>query len=95
MIRKSTKFNVGHYCGEMGQDFWDARRWQREFDNKDVHCSVPWFLLSCVGLLHFFVVIYLPSVVFYDTKLVTSALKVIFCATGAWTLMGTFFFRFS
>lgn len=36
MIRNQTNFQVGHYCGEMGQDFWDARRWQREFESKQV-----------------------------------------------------------
>ncbi|KAL5989061.1 Dicer-like protein 1 [Asimina triloba] len=34
VIRERTGFKVGHYCGEMGQDFWDARRWQREFESK-------------------------------------------------------------
>ncbi|KAE8660545.1 Endoribonuclease Dicer-like protein 1 [Hibiscus syriacus] len=34
VIRERTGFQVGHYCGEMGQDFWDARRWQREFETK-------------------------------------------------------------
>ncbi|MCD9639811.1 hypothetical protein HAX54_024554 [Datura stramonium] len=29
VIREQTGYKVGHYCGEMGQDFWDARRWQR------------------------------------------------------------------
>ncbi|PON97185.1 Helicase/UvrB, N-terminal [Trema orientale] len=33
-IRERTGYQVGHYCGEMGQDFWDARRWQREFETK-------------------------------------------------------------
>ncbi|KAF2315140.1 hypothetical protein GH714_038251 [Hevea brasiliensis] len=28
VIAKHTGYQVGHYCGEMGQDFWDARRWQ-------------------------------------------------------------------
>jgi hypothetical protein len=36
VIRERTGFQVGHYCGEMGQDFWDARRWQREFEAKQV-----------------------------------------------------------
>lgn len=36
MIRNQTCFQVGHYCGEMGQDFWDSRRWQREFESKQV-----------------------------------------------------------
>ena len=36
VIRNGTGYNVGHYCGEMGQDFWDARRWQREFETKQV-----------------------------------------------------------
>lgn len=39
VIRDGTGFNVGHYCGEMGQDFWDARRWQREFETKEVRFS--------------------------------------------------------
>ncbi|KAK1261478.1 hypothetical protein QJS04_geneDACA018740 [Acorus gramineus] len=34
VIREQTGYRVGHYCGEMGQDFWDARRWQREFESK-------------------------------------------------------------
>ncbi|THF99109.1 hypothetical protein TEA_021357 [Camellia sinensis var. sinensis] len=34
VIREQTGYQVGHYCGEMGQDFWDARRWQREFETK-------------------------------------------------------------
>lgn len=36
VIREQTGYQVGHYCGEMGQDFWDARRWQREFETKQV-----------------------------------------------------------
>lgn len=36
VIRERTGYRVGHYCGEMGQDFWDARKWQREFDSKQV-----------------------------------------------------------
>ncbi|KAI4385111.1 hypothetical protein MLD38_003171 [Melastoma candidum] len=34
VIRERTGYQVGHYCGEMGQDFWDAKRWQREFETK-------------------------------------------------------------
>ncbi|KAE8801010.1 Endoribonuclease Dicer-1-like protein [Hordeum vulgare] len=34
VIRERTGYRVGHYCGEMGQDFWDAMKWQREFDSK-------------------------------------------------------------
>lgn len=41
VIRERTGFQVGHYCGEMGQDFWDARRWQREFESKQVACQFP------------------------------------------------------
>uniref|UniRef100_A0A251U2G4 Putative ribonuclease III, P-loop containing nucleoside triphosphate hydrolase n=1 Tax=Helianthus annuus TaxID=4232 RepID=A0A251U2G4_HELAN len=26
VIREQTGYQVGHYCAEMGQDFWDARR---------------------------------------------------------------------
>lgn len=48
VIRTTTKFNVGHYCGEMGQDFWDARRWQREFDTKDVHSFIQ--ILTVVSM---------------------------------------------
>lgn len=39
-IRERTGYQVGHYCGEMGQDFWDARRWQREFETKQVAFEV-------------------------------------------------------
>lgn len=37
VIRDKTGYQVGHYCGEMGQDFWDARKWQREFESKQVN----------------------------------------------------------
>ncbi|XP_068331101.1 endoribonuclease Dicer homolog 1-like [Pyrus communis] len=40
VIREVTGFQVGHYCGEMGQDFWDARRWQHEFDTKQVGLTI-------------------------------------------------------
>lgn len=40
VIREQTGYQVGHYCGEMGQDFWDARRWQREFESKQVLWTV-------------------------------------------------------
>lgn len=36
VIRESTGYHVGRYCGEMGQDFWDARRWHREFETKQM-----------------------------------------------------------
>ncbi|KAK4344999.1 hypothetical protein RND71_035175 [Anisodus tanguticus] len=36
VIREQTGYQVGHYCGEMGHDFWDARRWQREFETKQI-----------------------------------------------------------
>ncbi|PPD88783.1 hypothetical protein GOBAR_DD14282 [Gossypium barbadense] len=36
----------GHYCGEMGQDFWDARRWQREFESKQVLVMTAQILLN-------------------------------------------------
>lgn len=39
VIREQTGYQVGHYCGEMGQDFWDARRWHREFETKQVTCT--------------------------------------------------------
>lgn len=41
VIREQTGYVVGHYCGEMGQDFWDAQRWQREFETKQVVLSPP------------------------------------------------------
>lgn len=46
VIRERTGFQVGHYCGEMGQDFWDARRWQREFENKQVLVMTAQILLN-------------------------------------------------
>nr|ASZ84523.1 putative abnormal suspensor 1 [Juniperus phoenicea] len=46
VIRKQTGFNVGHYCGEMGQDFWDARRWQREFESREVLVMTAQILLN-------------------------------------------------
>ncbi|OVA19920.1 Ribonuclease III domain [Macleaya cordata] len=46
VIRESTGYKVGHYCGEMGQDFWDARRWQREFESKQVLVMTAQILLN-------------------------------------------------
>ncbi|KAH9627009.1 hypothetical protein KSS87_020660 [Heliosperma pusillum] len=46
VIREQTGYNVGHYCGEMGQDFWDTRRWQREFDTKQVLVMTAQILLN-------------------------------------------------
>lgn len=50
-IRERTGYEVGHYCGEMGQDFWDTRRWQREFDTKQVGLTV--FVIRTCSLLLF------------------------------------------
>nr|GEV47561.1 endoribonuclease Dicer homolog 1 [Tanacetum cinerariifolium] len=46
VIREQTGYQVGHYCGEMGQDFWDARRWQREFEKKQVLVMTAQILLN-------------------------------------------------
>ncbi|KAK4394559.1 Endoribonuclease Dicer1, partial [Sesamum angolense] len=46
VIRERTGYQVGHYCGEMGQDFWDARRWQREFESKQVLVMTAQILLN-------------------------------------------------
>ncbi|KAJ4773845.1 Endoribonuclease Dicer [Rhynchospora pubera] len=46
VIRERTGFNVGHYCGEMGQDFWDSKRWQREFESKQVLVMTAQILLN-------------------------------------------------
>ncbi|KAK2419457.1 dicer [Trifolium repens] len=46
VIRERTGYQVGHYCGEMGQDFWDARRWHREFDTKHVLVMTAQILLN-------------------------------------------------
>ncbi|KAK3012238.1 hypothetical protein RJ639_012247 [Escallonia herrerae] len=46
VIRGQTGFQVGHYCGEMGQDFWDSRRWQREFETKQVLVMTAQILLN-------------------------------------------------
>ncbi|KAK6916929.1 Ribonuclease III domain [Dillenia turbinata] len=46
VIRDQTGYQVGHYCGEMGQDFWDARRWQREFESKQVLVMTAQILLN-------------------------------------------------
>ncbi|CAI0469829.1 unnamed protein product [Linum tenue] len=46
VIRERTGFQVGHYCGEMGQDFWDTRRWQREFETKQVLVMTAQILLN-------------------------------------------------
>ena len=47
VIRDRTGYRVGHYCGEMGQDFWDSRKWQREFDSKQAILLLLHFLLHC------------------------------------------------
>ncbi|CAH9090311.1 unnamed protein product [Cuscuta europaea] len=46
VIRERTGYQVGHYCGEMGQDFWDARRWQHEFESKQVLVMTAQILLN-------------------------------------------------
>ncbi|XP_050238979.1 endoribonuclease Dicer homolog 1 [Mercurialis annua] len=46
VVRDRTGFQVGHYCGEMGQDFWDTRRWQREFESKQVLVMTAQILLN-------------------------------------------------
>lgn len=46
VIREQTGYNVGHYCGEMGQDFWDTRRWQREFETKQVLVMTAQIMLN-------------------------------------------------
>ncbi|KAG4974748.1 hypothetical protein JHK82_031639 [Glycine max] len=46
VIRERTGYQVGHYCGEIGQDFWDARRWLREFDTKHVLVMTAQILLN-------------------------------------------------
>nr|AUH15437.1 dicer-like 1 protein [Dimocarpus longan] len=46
VIRERTSFVVGHYCGEMGQDFWDAQRWQREFETRQVLVMTAQILLN-------------------------------------------------
>ncbi|XP_050385155.1 endoribonuclease Dicer homolog 1 [Argentina anserina] len=46
VIRERTGLQVGHYCGEMGQDFWDTRRWQHEFDTKQVLVMTAQILLN-------------------------------------------------
>ncbi|XP_022770647.1 endoribonuclease Dicer homolog 1-like isoform X3 [Durio zibethinus] len=46
VIQERTGFQVGHYCGEMGQDFWDARRWQHEFETKQVLVMTAQILLN-------------------------------------------------
>ncbi|KAH0456706.1 hypothetical protein IEQ34_014613 [Dendrobium chrysotoxum] len=46
VIRKRTRFSVGHYCGEMGQDFWDARKWHREFESMQVLVMTAQILLN-------------------------------------------------
>lgn len=46
VIREQTGYSVGHYCGEMGQDFWDTRKWQREFETKQVLVMTAQILLN-------------------------------------------------
>ncbi|XP_047315679.1 endoribonuclease Dicer homolog 1 [Impatiens glandulifera] len=46
VIREQTGYLVGHYCGEMGQDFWDSRKWLREFETKQVLVMTAQILLN-------------------------------------------------
>lgn len=46
VIAHDTYCKVGSYCGEMGQDFWDARRWQQDFETKDVLVMTAQILLN-------------------------------------------------
>lgn len=32
----NTGLKVGHYCGEMGVDFWDHATWVKEFETNEV-----------------------------------------------------------
>ena len=36
VIRLHTNFQVGHYVGSMGTDFWDLKQWQEQFVKQDV-----------------------------------------------------------
>ncbi|KAJ7524239.1 hypothetical protein O6H91_18G083200 [Diphasiastrum complanatum] len=46
VIRERTGFRVGHYCGEMGQDFWNKERWHLEFQSKEVLVMTAQILLN-------------------------------------------------
>lgn len=46
VIRDRTGYQVGHYCGEMGKNFWDLRRWQREFETRQVLVMTAQILLN-------------------------------------------------
>ena len=35
-IRRVTCLTVSHYTGDMGVDFWDRKRWVKEFDENEV-----------------------------------------------------------
>ncbi|KAI3983845.1 hypothetical protein MKX01_011553 [Papaver californicum] len=49
VIRESTGYKVGHYCGEMGQDFWDACRWLREFESNQVLVMTAQIMLNILS----------------------------------------------
>lgn len=53
VIRDRTGYRVGHYCGEMGQDFWDARKWQREFESKQANLFLQ-FAFAFLILHHYY-----------------------------------------
>lgn len=36
VVRVNTGLKVGHYCGEMGVDFWDHATWVKEFEENEV-----------------------------------------------------------
>lgn len=50
VLRQHTDLRVGALCGEMGVDWWDAGRWQRQLAEHDVLVSTPqlaWVNLLC------------------------------------------------
>ena len=48
MIETHTSLKVGKYNGDMGVDFWDKHRWEKEFDHNDVLVMTAQILLNIV-----------------------------------------------
>lgn len=82
VIRERTGYQVGHYCGEMGQDFWDARRWQREFETKQV---AFWLFSFCWNdcSVQYFGFTYHVLMTFQNFIILTSSYRDLACSSSA------------
>jgi hypothetical protein len=51
VVRVNTGLKVGHYCGEMGVDFWDHATWVKEFETNEVRqCGLDYIIVAQYSL---------------------------------------------